>query len=135
MYSGYDVQEVLSFNQWLSEQCFKHRVVCGGNHDRYFEAAPQQARVLLTNAIYLESTGITIDNITFWASPCTPEFTSRNFTIDDLIARGVLTVQQAELLATAIQRGDNLLISGATSSGKPTLLNMLASFILDQDRI
>jgi len=74
MNSGYDVQEILSFNQWLSEQSFKHRVVCGGNHDRYFEAAPQQARALLTNAIYLENTGITIDNITFWGSPYTPEF-------------------------------------------------------------
>ena len=49
MNSGYDVQEILSFNQWLSEQPFKHCVVCGGNHDRYFEAAPQQARALLTN--------------------------------------------------------------------------------------
>ncbi len=74
MNSGYDVQEVLSFNQWLSEQPFKHRVVCGGNHDRYFEAAPQQARALLTNAIYLENTGITIDDVTFWGSPYTPEF-------------------------------------------------------------
>ncbi len=58
MNSGYDVQDILSFNRWLSEQPFKHRVVCAGNHDRYFEAAPQQARALLTNAIYLENTGV-----------------------------------------------------------------------------
>jgi Icc-related predicted phosphoesterase len=74
MNSGYDVQDIVSFNRWLGEQSFKHRVVCGGNHDRYFEAAPEQARALLTNAIYLENSGITIDNITFWGSPYTPEF-------------------------------------------------------------
>ena len=74
MNSGYDVQDIVSFKRWLGEQPFKHRVVCGGNHDRYFEAAPKQARALLTNAIYLENSGITIDNVTFWGSPCTPEF-------------------------------------------------------------
>jgi Icc-related predicted phosphoesterase len=74
MNSGYEVQEILSFNRWLGEQPFKHRVVCGGNHGRYFEAAPEQARTLLTNALYLENTGVSIDNVTFWGSPYTPEF-------------------------------------------------------------
>jgi len=74
MNSGYDVQDIVSFNRWLGEQPFKHRVVCGGNHDRYFETAPEQARALLTNAVYLENSGITIDNVTFWGSPYTPEF-------------------------------------------------------------
>lgn len=74
MNSGYDVQEILSFNRWLGDRPFKHRVVCAGNHDRYFEAAPQQARALLTNAIYLKNSGTTIDNVTFWGSPYTPEF-------------------------------------------------------------
>jgi hypothetical protein len=53
MNSGYDVQDTVSFNCRLGEQPFKHRVVCGGNHDRYFEAAPEHARALLPNAIYL----------------------------------------------------------------------------------
>ncbi len=74
MNSGYDVQDILSFNRWLGDQPFKYRVVCAGNHDRYFETAPQQARALLANAIYLEDTGVTLDNITFWGSPYTPEF-------------------------------------------------------------
>jgi predicted phosphodiesterase len=74
MNSGYDVQDILSFNRWLGEQPFKHRVVCGGNHDRYFEANSPQARALLTNAIYLENSGVTIENVAFWGSPYTPEF-------------------------------------------------------------
>jgi pilus assembly protein CpaF len=63
------------------------------------------------------------------------KFTSRNFTIHDLIEREMLTVPQAEQLAASIQHGDNLLISGATSSGKSTLLNVLSGFIPDEDRI
>ncbi|MGD0157601.1 MAG: metallophosphatase domain-containing protein [Terracidiphilus sp.] len=74
MNSGHDPQDIWSFNRWLGEQPFKHRIVCAGNHDRYFETAPQQARNLLTNAIYLENSGATIDNIRFWGSPYTPEF-------------------------------------------------------------
>jgi Calcineurin-like phosphoesterase len=74
MNSWYDIQEILSFNRWFSEQRFKHRVVSGGNPDRYFEAAPQQARALLINAVYLENIGIMIDGLTFWGSTYTPEF-------------------------------------------------------------
>ncbi len=63
------------------------------------------------------------------------KFTSRGFSIDDLIARGMLTKDQAEQTAAAVRRGDNILISGGTSSGKTTLLNVLASFIPDDERI
>ena len=63
------------------------------------------------------------------------KFTSRNFTIHDLIERRTLTEAQAETLTNHVQHGDNLLISGSTSSGKTTLTNVLAGFIPDGDRI
>ncbi len=63
------------------------------------------------------------------------KFTSRNFTMQDLIERRTLTEAQSETLKNCIQRGDNLLISGSTSSGKTTLANVLAGFIPDGDRI
>ena len=63
------------------------------------------------------------------------KFTSRDFTIHDLIERKTLTEAQAGILADSVQLGKNLLISGATSSGKSTLLNVLASFIPERDRI
>jgi pilus assembly protein CpaF len=63
------------------------------------------------------------------------KFTSRDFTIDDLIERRMLTVEQAEQLTEAVCRGDNLLISGGTGAGKTTLTNVVAGFIPDGDRI
>jgi hypothetical protein len=70
----------LSFNFWLGEQPFDSRIVIGGNQDRLFQDSPQQARALLTNAIYLENTGVTINGVSFWGSPYTPEFMDWAFT-------------------------------------------------------
>jgi predicted phosphohydrolase len=74
MNSGFDLETIASFNRWLRDQPFKHRVVCAGNHDRSFECMPEVARGFLTDAIYLENDGATIDGVSFWASPYTPEF-------------------------------------------------------------
>jgi pilus assembly protein CpaF len=63
------------------------------------------------------------------------KFTSRDFTIDDLIERRMLTAEQGQQLAGAVHRGDNLLISGGTGAGKTTLANVIAGFIPDRDRI
>jgi pilus assembly protein CpaF len=63
------------------------------------------------------------------------KFTSRGFTIRDLIERGTLSQTQAATLEEAVHRGDNLLISGGTGAGKSTLLNVVAGFIPDGDRI
>ena len=72
MNAGYDLREVVSFNRWLGEQPFAHRIVCGGNHDRPFENSPELARSLLSNGIYLEDSGTTIAGFSFWGSPYTP---------------------------------------------------------------
>jgi len=63
------------------------------------------------------------------------KFTSRNFGIDDLIDRRMLTGEQAEQLIASILAGDNILIAGGTGTGKTTLLNVLADFIPDEERI
>lgn len=63
------------------------------------------------------------------------KFTSRNFLMDDLIERKMLTVEQAAVLTDAVRRGENLLISGGTSTGKTTLLNVLADAIPKYERI
>ena len=71
---------------------------------------------------------------------CTPaliirKFTSRHYTVDDLIARGTLTRALADFLAEQIRSGKTLLISGGTGTGKTTLLRILADFIPEQDRL
>lgn len=63
------------------------------------------------------------------------KFTSLNFTIQDLIERRALTESEAETLTDHVRRGDNMLVSGSTSSGKTTLANVLATFIPDDKRI
>ena len=63
------------------------------------------------------------------------KFTSRRFTVDDLIARGTMTQALADFLQEQIRSGKTLLISGGTGSGKTTLLNILAQAIPDSERI
>lgn len=63
------------------------------------------------------------------------KFPSRHFTVDDLIARGTLTLPLAEFLAAEIRSGKTLLISGGTSTGKTTVLRALASAIPEDQRI
>ena len=63
------------------------------------------------------------------------KFTSRRFTVDDLIARGTLSASLAEFLSDQIRTGKTVLISGGTGTGKTTLLNVLAQAIPDEERI
>jgi pilus assembly protein CpaF len=63
------------------------------------------------------------------------KFTSRRYTVDDLISRGTLTRALADFLETQIRDGRTLLISGGTGSGKTTLLQVMAQAIPDHERI
>ena len=63
------------------------------------------------------------------------KFTSRHYTIDDLIARGTLRWELADFLEEQIRNGKTLLISGGTGTGKTTLLRILANAIPEQERI
>jgi pilus assembly protein CpaF len=63
------------------------------------------------------------------------KFNTRNFTIADLIRIGTITEDMAAYLQTAVADRKNILISGGTGTGKTTLLNILADFIPDEDRL
>lgn len=63
------------------------------------------------------------------------KFTSRRFTVDDLIARGTLSHSLAKYLSEQIRSGRTILISGGTGTGKTTLLNILAQAIPEEERI
>ncbi len=63
------------------------------------------------------------------------KFTSRHYTVDDLIARGTLTRPLSDFLQEQIRGGKTLLISGGTGTGKTTLLRILAHAIPEGQRI
>lgn len=63
------------------------------------------------------------------------KFTSRHFSLTDLVKMEMLTDEHAAVLATAVRDGRNILIAGSTGSGKSTLLGVLADAIPDDERI
>jgi pilus assembly protein CpaF len=62
-------------------------------------------------------------------------FHYRQYTLDDLLRIGTLTEDALALIRQAVDARENILISGATSTGKTTLLNAIASLLPDGDRI
>ena len=63
------------------------------------------------------------------------KFNTKHFTIADLIENGTLSTKTAEFLRERVSNRQNILISGGTGTGKTTLLNILADFIPDEERI
>ena len=63
------------------------------------------------------------------------KFTKRIKDLRHLVELGTLTHQAAEFLRMSVLAGQNILISGATQSGKTTLLNTLLSATRPTDRI
>ncbi len=63
------------------------------------------------------------------------KFASTPLEVTDLISKGTLTPAMAEFLKSAITARVNIVISGGTGSGKTTTLNVLSSFIGEDERI
>src|SRR6202789_2186446 len=63
------------------------------------------------------------------------KFTSRNFTLADLIRVGMLSEEHAATLTDAVRGGANVLIAGGTGTGKSTVLGVLADAIPAEERI
>ncbi|TMF41035.1 MAG: CpaF family protein [Chloroflexi bacterium] len=63
------------------------------------------------------------------------KFSAKPFTVDDLVRFGTATPDMFEFLRSCIEARLNLFVSGGTGSGKTTTLNVLSSFIPNDERI
>jgi len=63
------------------------------------------------------------------------KFSRDPFQVDDLIRFGTFTPEIAKFLEACVKVRLNIIVSGGTGSGKTTTLNVLSSFIPDDERI
>ena len=62
-------------------------------------------------------------------------FPEQSMTIADLVAKETVSTDLAVFLEAAVRGKLNILVSGGTSTGKTTLLNVLSAFIPEHERI
>ncbi len=62
-------------------------------------------------------------------------FRSVPFTLADLLKLGALSADMADFMRLAVKARLNILISGGTSAGKTTFLNVLSGYISNEERI
>ena len=69
--------------------------------------------------------------------PCVTirKFSKNPLCIDNLVGFGSLSEEMAEFLQACVKARLNIMVSGGTGSGKTTTLNVLSSFIPDDERI
>jgi len=63
------------------------------------------------------------------------KFSASPFTVDDLIRFGTATPEMFDFLRACVEARLNIFVSGGTGSGKTTTLNVLSSFIPNDERI
>jgi pilus assembly protein CpaF len=84
--------------------------------------------------------GSRVEAVTPPAAPDGPMVAIRRFfretlTIDRLLEFGSLTDDAADTLRALVGAKQNIVVAGGTASGKTSLLNVLSSFIRDEERI
>ena len=62
------------------------------------------------------------------------KFQNRRYDVRELVRVGTFTPPVLDLLAGAVTKGDNILISGRTGAGKTTVLNALAGLFGEHER-
>src|SRR5450830_485784 len=63
------------------------------------------------------------------------KFPAKPLTVDDLVRLGTATAEMFDFLRACVESRLNLFVSGGTGSGKTTTLNVLSSFIPEEERI
>ncbi|MDR3545207.1 MAG: ATPase, T2SS/T4P/T4SS family, partial [Candidatus Limnocylindrales bacterium] len=63
------------------------------------------------------------------------KFAARPFTVEDLVRFGTATAEMFDFLRACVEARLNIFVSGGTGSGKTTTLNVMSSFIPEDERI
>jgi Icc-related predicted phosphoesterase len=96
--------DLVAFNYWLGKQPHKYKICVSGNHDQYASTVgPSVTQEFLSNAIYLENSGVYIEGKTFWGSPYTPLFGHWAFMKkrgNDIAKLWQMIPQEADMLIT-----------------------------------
>jgi len=73
--------EVADFLFWFSKQPFSYKVFIAGNHDLFLEECTpaKRKKMIPSDIIYLQNSGIEIKGLKVWGSPVTPYFLGMAF--------------------------------------------------------
>jgi Icc-related predicted phosphoesterase len=72
--------EIVNFMQWYSKLPYKYKIIIAGNHDWLFETHRILAlEKIPKGVIYLEDSGVEIDEIKFWGTPVQKPFNNWAF--------------------------------------------------------
>jgi pilus assembly protein CpaF len=63
------------------------------------------------------------------------KFSKKPYTVQDLIQKGTATPEMFDFLKACVEARLNIFVSGGTGSGKTTMLNVISSFIPEDERI
>ena len=63
------------------------------------------------------------------------KFSTTPYTVDDLVRFGTATAEMFDFLRGCVEAHLNIFVSGGTGSGKTTTLNVISSFIPEEERI
>ncbi len=68
--------EIIEFLNWYEVLNFEHKIFIAGNHDFFLEDAIEHElqSIIPKNVVYLNDSGIQINNLNIWGSPVQPWF-------------------------------------------------------------